>query len=63
LVDAVVEVLRAILLVALSTLFSHVFTWYSFASYERCFPTKGSLRREISQAWGRSFDEWNYPCD
>jgi hypothetical protein len=22
-----------------------------------------SLRREISQAWRRSFDEWNYPCD
>jgi LPS sulfotransferase NodH len=21
------------------------------------------LRREISQAWRRSFDEWNYPCD
>jgi hypothetical protein len=22
-----------------------------------------SLRREISQAWRQSFDEWNYPCD
>jgi omega-hydroxy-beta-dihydromenaquinone-9 sulfotransferase len=22
-----------------------------------------SLRTEISQAWRRSFDEWNYPCD
>jgi len=22
-----------------------------------------SLRREISQAWRRGFDEWNYPCD
>jgi hypothetical protein len=22
-----------------------------------------SLRAEISQAWRRSFDEWNYPCD
>jgi hypothetical protein len=22
-----------------------------------------SLRREISQAWRRSFEEWNYPCD
>jgi hypothetical protein len=22
-----------------------------------------SLRYEISQAWRRSFDEWNYPCD
>ena len=22
-----------------------------------------SLRREVSQSWRRSFDEWNYPCD
>jgi hypothetical protein len=21
------------------------------------------LRTEISQAWKRSFEEWNYPCD
>ena len=44
--DAVVEILKAILmaLVALSllsTFLSHVFTWYYFASYERRFPTKG----------------------
>jgi omega-hydroxy-beta-dihydromenaquinone-9 sulfotransferase len=24
---------------------------------------RAALRREISQAWRRSFDEWNYPCD
>jgi hypothetical protein len=22
-----------------------------------------SLRKEISKAWRRGFDEWNYPCD
>jgi len=46
LIDAVVEVLQAVLLALvalslLSTLLSHVFTWYYFASYDRRFPTKG----------------------
>ena len=45
-VDAAVEVLKAILLALvalslLSTLLSHVFTWYYFASYDRRFPAKG----------------------
>jgi hypothetical protein len=33
---------------------------YRKNAYEE-LPT--SLRREISQTWRRSFDEWNYPCD
>jgi ceramide glucosyltransferase len=46
LVDAAVEVLKAILLALvafslLSTLLSHIFTWYYFASYDRRFPAKG----------------------
>ncbi len=45
-VDTAVEVLKAILLALvtlslLSTLLSHVFTWYYFASYDRRFPAKG----------------------
>ena len=45
-VDSALEILKAILLALvalslLSTLLSHVFTWYYFASYDRRFPTKG----------------------
>jgi hypothetical protein len=79
LVDAVVEVLKAVLLALvafslLSTLLSHVFTWYYFASYDRRFPTKGQVppvsvikpTKGVDQSAlenFRSFCEQDYPND
>jgi ceramide glucosyltransferase len=79
LVDAVVEILKAILMALvvlslLSTLLSHVFTWYYFASYERRFPKKGHAppvsvikpTRGVDQSAFenfRSFCEQDYPND
>ena len=78
-VDAAVEVLKAILLALvalslLSTLLSHVFTWYYFASYDRRFPakeyappvsiikpTKGVDQSALDNF--RSFCEQDYPND
>src|SRR5215211_9266708 len=78
-VDAIVEILKAILLALvalslLSTLLSHVFTWYYFASYDRRFPTKGHAppvsiikpTKGVDQSAlenFRSFCEQDYPND
>ena len=78
-VDTAVEILKAILLALvalslLSTLLSHVFTWYYFASYDRRFPAKGYAppvtiikpTKGIDQSAldnFRSFCEQDYPND
>ena len=78
-VGALVEVLKAVLLVLvalslLSTLLSHLFTWYYFASYDRRFPIKGYApavsiikpTKGVDQAAlenFRSFCEQDYPND
>jgi ceramide glucosyltransferase len=79
LLDAAVEVLKVLLLALvglflLSTLLSHVFTWYYLVSYDRRFPTKGhappvsiikSIKGVNQSALNnfRSFCEQDYPND
>jgi ceramide glucosyltransferase len=79
LVDTALEILKAILLALvalslLSTLLSHVFTWYYFASYDRRFPAKGYAppvsiikpTKGVDQSAldnFRSFCEQDYPND